>query len=69
MRSGRPAAGGGGEASALTKKALAGENLKKAFLQQAATTMWMSPADATAFRRKQELELAPIIKASGAKVG
>lgn len=57
------------KASALTKKALAGENLKKAFLQQAATTMWMSPADATAFRRKQELELAPIIKASDAKVG
>jgi tripartite-type tricarboxylate transporter receptor subunit TctC len=56
------------KASALTKKALASENLKKAFLQQAATTMWMSPADTAAFRRKQEQDLAPIIKASGAKV-
>ncbi len=56
------------KASALTKKALTSENLKKAFLQQAATTMWMSPADTAAFRRKQEADLAPIIKASGAKV-
>jgi hypothetical protein len=29
----------------------------------------MSPADTAAFRRKQEQDLAPIIKASGAKVG
>lgn len=57
------------KAAALTKKALESENLKKAFLQQAATTMWMSPADTAAFRRKQEQDLAPIIKASGAKVG
>lgn len=57
------------KASALTKKALTSEKLKTAFLQQAATTMWMSPADTAAFRRKQEQDLAPIIKASGAKVG
>ena len=56
------------KAAALTKKALESENLKKAFLQQAATTMWMSPADTASFRRKQEQDLAPIIKASGAKV-
>ena len=56
------------KASALTKKALTSEKLKSAFLQQAATTMWMSPANAAAFRRKQEQDLAPIIKASGAKV-
>ena len=56
------------KASALTKKALTSDNLKKAFLQQAATTMWMSAADTAAFRRKQEQDLAPIIKASGAKV-
>ena len=56
------------KASALTKKALTSEKLEKAFLQQAATTMWMSAADTAAFRRKQEQDLAPIIKASGAKV-
>jgi tripartite-type tricarboxylate transporter receptor subunit TctC len=56
------------KAAALTKKALESENLKKTFLQQAATTMWMSPADTAQFRRKQEQDLAPIIKASGAKV-
>ena len=57
------------KAAALTKKALESESLKKTFIQQAATTNWMSPADTAAFRRKQELDLAPIIKASGAKVG
>jgi len=57
------------KAAALTKKALESESLKKAFIQQAAVTMWMSPADTAAFRRKQELDLAPIIKASGARVG
>jgi hypothetical protein len=30
--------------------------------------MWMSPTDATAFRRSEEQKLAPVIKASGAKV-
>jgi tripartite-type tricarboxylate transporter receptor subunit TctC len=56
------------KAAALTKKALESDNLKKTFQQQAATTNWMSPADTGAFRRKQEQDLAPIIKASGAKV-
>ena len=56
------------KAAALTKKALESENLKKTFIQQAATTNWMSPADTAQFRRKQEQDLAPIIKASGAKV-
>ena len=56
------------KASALTKRALASERLKAAFLQQAATTFWLSPTDAAAFRRKQEQDLAPIIKASGARV-
>ena len=56
------------KAAALTKKALESESLKKTFIQQAATTNWMSPADTAAFRRKQEQDLAPIIKASGAKV-
>jgi tripartite-type tricarboxylate transporter receptor subunit TctC len=57
------------KAAALTRKALESENLKKTFIQQAATTNWMSPADTLAFRRKQEQDLTPIIKASGARVG
>ncbi len=57
------------KAAALTQKALQSESLKKTFIQQAATTNWMSPADTAAFRRKQEQDLAPIIKASGARVG
>jgi tripartite-type tricarboxylate transporter receptor subunit TctC len=57
------------KAAALTQKALQSENLKKTFIQQAATTNWMSPADTIAFRRKQEQDLAPIIKSSGARVG
>jgi tripartite-type tricarboxylate transporter receptor subunit TctC len=56
------------KADALVKQALAKESVKKTFLLQAATTFYMTSADATAFRRKQQAELAPIIKASGAKV-
>jgi tripartite-type tricarboxylate transporter receptor subunit TctC len=56
------------KASELAKKALARDNVKKAFLGQGATPMWMSPADSVAFRRAEENQLASVIKASGAKV-
>jgi tripartite-type tricarboxylate transporter receptor subunit TctC len=56
------------KASALTKKALASNALKTAFLAQGATPMWMSPADTAAFRRSEEKQLAPVIRASGARV-
>jgi tripartite-type tricarboxylate transporter receptor subunit TctC len=56
------------KASELTKKALARDSVKKAFLGQGATPMWMSPADTVAFRRAEEKQLAPVIKASGARV-
>ena len=56
------------KASALTKKALASDVLKTAFLGQGATPFWLSPADAAAFRRADEKKLAPVIVASGAKV-
>jgi tripartite-type tricarboxylate transporter receptor subunit TctC len=56
------------KASALTKKALSSNALKTAFLAQGATPMWMSPADTAAFRRSEEKQLAPVIKASGARV-
>lgn len=54
--------------SALTKKALESEDLKTTYLKQGATPLWTSPADAAAYRRADEQRLAPVIKASGAKV-
>jgi len=42
--------------------------VKKAFEQQGATNMWLSPQDTAAYRANDEKKLAPIIKASGAKV-
>jgi tripartite-type tricarboxylate transporter receptor subunit TctC len=57
------------KASALIKKALENEALKKVFLGQGATSFWLSPSAAADFRRSEEKNLAPIIRASGAKVG
>jgi tripartite-type tricarboxylate transporter receptor subunit TctC len=54
--------------SALTKKALDSPAVKAAFDKQGATPLWMSPADTAAYRAAEEKRLAPIIKASGAKV-
>jgi tripartite-type tricarboxylate transporter receptor subunit TctC len=56
-------------AATLTKQALESSALKAAFLLQGATTVQMGPAETAAFRREQERLLAPIVKASGAKVG
>ncbi len=54
--------------SALSKQALESADLKAKFLDLSATTMWKSPADTLAFRDSEEARLAPIIKASGARV-
>jgi tripartite-type tricarboxylate transporter receptor subunit TctC len=54
--------------SGLTRKALEADAVKKAFEQQGATSIWMNPADTAAFRLAEEKRLAPIIRASGAKV-
>ena len=54
--------------SGLAKKALESEAVKTAFVQQGATAIWMSPADTGAYRATDEKRLAPVIKASGAKV-
>jgi tripartite-type tricarboxylate transporter receptor subunit TctC len=54
--------------SALTKTALESEDLKTGYLGQGATPLWMSPADTAAYRAADEKRLAPIIKASGARV-
>ena len=69
LRPGRPAAGDGGEAARRwPKKALDSAAVKKAFDKQGATAIWMNPADTAAYRAADEKRLAPIIKASGAKV-
>jgi tripartite-type tricarboxylate transporter receptor subunit TctC len=54
--------------STLTQKALESEDLKKGYLGQGATPLWMSPDDTAAYRAADEKRLAPIVKASGAKV-
>jgi tripartite-type tricarboxylate transporter receptor subunit TctC len=54
--------------SVLTKKALEGDAVKANFEKQGATRIWMRPADTAAYRAMDEKRLAPVIKASGAKV-
>ena len=54
--------------AALAQKALESPKVKAAFAQQGATAFWMSPKDTAAYRASDEKKLAPVIKASGAKV-
>jgi tripartite-type tricarboxylate transporter receptor subunit TctC len=54
--------------SELAKKALESDDLKAKFFDLSATAVWRSPADTLAYRDSEEARLAPIIKASGAKV-
>jgi tripartite-type tricarboxylate transporter receptor subunit TctC len=54
--------------SALAKQALESEPVKKAFEQQGATSIWLDPVETAAMRRRDEQRLAPVIKASGARV-
>jgi tripartite-type tricarboxylate transporter receptor subunit TctC len=54
--------------STLAKRALESEPVKKAFEQQGATAIWLNPVETGAMRRRDEQRLAPVIKASGAKV-
>lgn len=54
--------------SQVSKKALESDDLKAKFLDLAATAIWRSPADTVAYREAEEARLAPIIKASGARV-
>ena len=54
--------------SALCQKALESDDLKTAYLKQGATPMWLDPIDTAAYRAADEKRLAPVIKASGAKV-
>jgi tripartite-type tricarboxylate transporter receptor subunit TctC len=54
--------------SALCKKALENDKVKVAYEKQGATSFWLSPKDTAAYRLSDEKKLAPVIKASGAKV-
>jgi tripartite-type tricarboxylate transporter receptor subunit TctC len=54
--------------SELTKKALESEDVKAKFADLATTAWWQSPADTLAYRDAEEARLAPIIRASGARV-
>lgn len=54
--------------SEVSKKALESDDLKAKFLELAAAAVWRNPADTLAYRNAEEARLAPIIKASGARV-
>jgi tripartite-type tricarboxylate transporter receptor subunit TctC len=54
--------------NALTKQALESEDLKRRFLENGATPWWTTPEDFATYRAANEAALAPIIRASGARV-
>ncbi len=54
--------------SDLSRKAIESDDLKAKFIDLAATAIWRSPAGTLAYRDSEEARLAPIIRASGARV-
>ncbi len=54
--------------SELSKRAIESDDLKAKYADLATTAWWSTPADTLAFRDSEEARLAPIIKASGARV-
>jgi tripartite-type tricarboxylate transporter receptor subunit TctC len=56
------------KANGLLKKALDSPKVIAAFEQQGATRRWLDVAGTAAYREANEKRLAPVIKASGAKV-
>ena len=54
--------------NALARQALDSDEVKKAYLKNGATPLWMNVADTVAYRRAEESRFGPIVKASGAKV-
>jgi len=54
--------------SGLMKRILDDPDMRAKFQEQGATPFWKSPADSAAYRDQEEVRLAPIIRASGAKV-
>ena len=54
--------------SALARRALEDEGLKRGYLDQGATAWWTTPEQIADFRTSEERRLAPVIRASGARV-
>ncbi|MEO3473524.1 tripartite tricarboxylate transporter substrate binding protein [Roseomonas sp. CAU 1739] len=54
--------------SALARRALESDDLKRQYLDQGATAWWTTPEQIADFRASEERRLAPIIRASGARV-
>lgn len=54
--------------SGMLKQALESKELIAAYDKQGATRNWLNPKDTAAYRENNEKKLAPVIKASGAKV-
>jgi len=54
--------------NALARQALDSDDVKKAYLKNGATPLWMNVADTVAYRRAEETRFGPIVKASGARV-
>ena len=54
--------------SAFTKRALENPDLVRGYQELGATPWWTTPAQLAAFRAHEEARLAPVIRASGARV-
>ncbi len=54
--------------SALSKTALESADLARRFTENGATPWWTTPEALIAFRRANEAQLAPVIRASGARI-
>jgi tripartite-type tricarboxylate transporter receptor subunit TctC len=54
--------------SSLSRKALESEDVIKRYADLGATAWWSSMPDTVAYRARQEAALAPVIKASGARI-
>ncbi|HYF07829.1 MAG TPA: tripartite tricarboxylate transporter substrate-binding protein, partial [Acetobacteraceae bacterium] len=54
--------------SALARQALESEPVRRAYLDLAATAWWTTPEEIAEFRAREEARLAPLIRASGARV-
>jgi tripartite-type tricarboxylate transporter receptor subunit TctC len=54
--------------SAFTKQALENPDLVRGYQELGATPWWTTPDGLVAFRAKEEARLAPVIRASGARV-
>ena len=54
--------------SAFAKRALESPDLVRSFEELGATPWWTTPEELAAFRAREEARLAPLIRASGARV-